>query len=97
MGIRRFKAWRVCLEGLIGCAKGSGGSVVEFRIENQALRFTVPATGGFQNFVKQPLGPVAIEKAGRHRLEIRVNSKPGAAVMDVRELRLLPVDDATKK
>ena len=76
--------------GLIGCGNGSGGSVVEFRVDDQTLQFTVPVTGGFQNFVKQPLGRVSIARAGRHRLEIRPVSKPGPAVMDVREVTLVP-------
>jgi hypothetical protein len=84
------------VEGLIGCGKGSGGSVVEFRVDNQALRFTVPVTGGFQNFEKQALGKVAIAGAGRHRLEIRPVSKPGPAVMDVREVKLVPVADESE-
>ncbi len=80
------------LEGLIGCGNGSGGSVVEFRVDDQTLRFTVPVTGGFQNFVKQSLGRVTLAAKGRHRLEIHVISKPGPAVMDVRELILEPAE-----
>jgi arylsulfatase A len=79
------------VEALVGCGAGSGGSVVEFRIGEKALKLTVPVTGGFQNFQRQSLGRVAIEKAGRHRLEVRALSKPGAAVMDLREVKLVPV------
>lgn len=64
------------VEGLIGCGNGSGGSVVEFRIDDQILKLTVPVTGGFQNFMKQPLGRVAIARSGRHRLEIRLFRSP---------------------
>jgi arylsulfatase A-like enzyme len=84
------------LNGLIGCGNGSGGSVVEFRVDGQVLRFTVPVTGGFQNFVRQNLGRVTIATKGRHRLEIHVISKPGPAVMDVRQLVLEPVDEPVK-
>ncbi len=83
------KPGEFAVEGLIGCGNGSGGSVVEFRVAEQVLKFTVPVTGGFQNFVKQSLGRVAIAKPGRHRLEIRAISKPGPAVMDVREVVLI--------
>ena len=78
------------VEGLIGCGNGSGGAAVEFRIDDQILKLTVPVTGGFQNFVKQNLGRVTLDRAGRHRLEIRAISKPGPAVMDVREVKLIP-------
>ena len=84
------------VEGLIGCGNGSGGSVVEFRVGDQSARFTVPITGGFQNFVKQQVGRVSIAKEGRQRLEIRVVSKPGPAVMDVREVKLVPVVEDAK-
>ena len=79
------------VEGLIGCGRGSGGSVVEFRVGDQVLKLTVPVTGGFQNFVATPLGRITIAAAGRHRLEVRAVSKPGPAVMDVREVKLVPV------
>jgi arylsulfatase A len=84
------------VEGLIGCGNGSGGSAVEFHVDEQPLKFTVPVTGGFQNFVKQSLGRVTIASAGRHRLEIRTLSKPGPAVMDVREVKLVPADEPGK-
>ena len=84
------------VEGLIGCGNGSGGSVVETRVGDQTLRFTVPVTGGFQAFVKQSLGRVKIATGGRQRLEIRPVSKPGPAVMDVREIKLVPVDETAK-
>jgi arylsulfatase A len=78
------------VEALVGCGNGSGGSVVEFREGDQALRLTVPVTGGFQNFKPQPLGRLMLAKAGRHRLEVRALSKPGAAVMDLRRVTLTP-------
>ncbi len=84
------KPGEFAVEALVGCGKGSGGSVVEFRVDDQALKFTVPVTGGFQVFVKQAIGRARLDRAGRHRLEIRAISKPGPAVMDVREVRLVP-------
>jgi arylsulfatase A-like enzyme len=75
---------------LVGCGKGSGGSTVEFRAAEQVLALTVPVTGGFQNFVPQELGRLTLKRAGRHTIEVRATSKPGAAVMDLREVRLTP-------
>jgi arylsulfatase A len=85
------------LTALIGCGTGSGGSEVGFGVafgENDAevlLKFTVPETGGFQQFVEREIGPVSFAEPGRYRLQMRANSKPGPAVMDVREVRLSPV------
>jgi hypothetical protein len=78
------------VEGLVGCGQGSGGSLVEFRAAGQALKLTVPETGGFQQFMPQQLGRLSFDRPGRYRLEVRATSKPGPAVMDLREIRLVP-------
>jgi hypothetical protein len=75
---------------LIGCGTKSGGSRVEFQAAEQVLGLTVPETGGFQNFVRQDLGRLTLKAPGRYRLEVRAVSKPGAAVMDLREVTLVP-------
>jgi arylsulfatase A-like enzyme len=82
------------VEATVGCGKGSGGSTVEFRFDDQTLRLTVPETGGFQAFRPQDLGRVSLPRAGRYRLEVRATSKPGPAVMDLRAVRLTPAGDA---
>ncbi|HWB14211.1 MAG TPA: sulfatase-like hydrolase/transferase [Pirellulales bacterium] len=87
--VRQPTEFRV--EALTGCGQGSGGSRVEFRAADQTLEFVVPETGGFQQFVPQQIGRLAFDRAGRHRLEVRATSKPGPAVMDLREIRLVPV------
>jgi arylsulfatase A-like enzyme len=78
------------VELLVGCGNGSGGSEVNVVVGSQTLTFTVEQTGGFQNFVPRTIGQVQIDKAGRHSLEIRPQKKPGPAVMDVRQVRLVP-------
>ena len=59
-------------------------------MEDQTLKLTVPVTGGFQQFVPQALGQVTLPRAGRYQLEVRATSKPGPAVMDLREVTLAP-------
>jgi len=56
------------------------------------LRLTVPATGGFQEFKPQSVGRLTLGR-GRHRLEVRALSKPGAAVMDLRRVTLTPAKE----
>jgi arylsulfatase A-like enzyme len=77
---------------LVGCGKGSGGSTVQFQAENQILTLTVPETGGFQKFEPQELGRLTFKSAGRHPLEVRATAKPHAAVMDLREVKLVPTE-----
>ncbi len=79
------------VEGLIGCGNGSGGSEVRFEVGEQVLTYIVQETGGFQNFVATKLGEVTLDKPGRYELRIKPVQKPKAAVMDVRQMRLIPL------
>lgn len=78
------------VEMLVGCGKGSGGSKVEVSIGDSKLTFTVPETGGFQQFERLKIGTVTLDKPGRHTLLVKPLSKPGPAVMDLREVVLRP-------
>jgi arylsulfatase A len=78
------------VEMLVGCGNGSGGSEVEVATGEQKLTFTVQETGGFQNFVPRMIGEANLEKAGRYMLTVKALKKPGVAVMDLRQVRLLP-------
>jgi arylsulfatase A len=80
------------VELLAGCGRGSGGSIVEITIGSEKASFTVEETGGFQEFRTKTVGRVTLEKTGRHRLDVRAMTKPGPAVMDLQQLRLVPVN-----
>ena len=84
------KAGRYALEILQGCGKGSGGSEVAFTVAEQRLVTTVIDTGHFQNFTNRTLGEVELTP-GRHSLKVQPLSKPGGAVMDLRQIVLRPV------
>ncbi len=77
------------VEVLQGCGKGSGGSEVEVSIGASKLTFTVKDTGGFQAFERRPVGTLTVEK-GKQTLAVKPLTKPGAAVMDLREVVLRP-------
>lgn len=74
-----------------GCGKGSGGAEVELSVGESKTTHTVKDTGGWQAFEKIAAGKLTIEKAGRHTLTVRAKTKPGAAVMDLRQVVLTPV------
>ena len=77
---------------LQGCGKGSGGALVDFSIDGeQTLEMTVQETGGFQNFLERNIGTVELP-AGSHTLEVKPQTKPGNAVMDLRQVTLKPVE-----
>ncbi|RYD63289.1 MAG: hypothetical protein EOP83_12575 [Verrucomicrobiaceae bacterium] len=74
-----------------GCGKDSGGSEVEISVGDQRARFTVEDTGHFQNFKERTVGTLNFEKAGPQKLVVRALSKPGVAVMDLRQVILVPL------
>lgn len=84
------KPGRFQLEILVGCGTGSGGSQVDFVVAGQTLNWTVKETGGFQNFVGTQLGQVTLKEPGRYTLTVKPRAKPGQAVMDLREVKLVP-------
>ena len=65
------------------------------RVGDQELEFTVEETGHFQNFKNRTLGAVALSGNGDDLadqiLEVRPRNKQAAAVMDVRQVRLVPL------
>ena len=78
------------VEVLQGCGKGSGGAEVAVTVADQSLTFTVEDTGHFQNFVKRSIGELTFKEAGSLTLTVTPKSKPGVAVMDLRQVLLTP-------
>ncbi len=78
------------VEVLQGCGKGSGGAEVELAVGDSKLTFAVKDTGGFQAFEARDVGTLKVEKAGRHSLTVKAKTKPGGAVMDLRQIVLKP-------
>jgi arylsulfatase A len=82
------------IEILQGCGTGSGGSQVEFSVAGESVVTTVEETGGFQKFVTREIGTIKIARPGDYTLSVKPRTKPGAAVMDLRQVRLVPVKSA---
>jgi hypothetical protein len=80
------------VEALVGCGAGSGGALVEISVGSEPLAFKVPDTGHFQNFVPQEVGWLELP-AGQSTVKVTPKTKPGAAVMDLRQLTLTKVAD----
>jgi hypothetical protein len=78
------------IEILQGCGNNSGGSIVEVTVGSHLWEFSVVETGGFQQFVRRTIGEVRLP-AGLHTLAVRPRTKPGPAVMDLREVTLRPI------
>ncbi len=79
------------VEVLQGCGKGEGGSEADVIVNGQTLHFTVEDTGHFQNFKPRVVGTVKLDSAGECRLAVKPTRKAKNAIMDIRQVRLIPV------
>lgn len=77
---------------LQGCGDGSGGSKVEVAVNGSTLEFVVEETGGFQKFRWLEIGQIEFETTGEFSLTVKPHTKPGPAVMDLRQVRLESMD-----
>jgi hypothetical protein len=88
------------LEIHCGCGAGNGGSLVNVEIENnsqvQTAPWTVRDTGHFQNIVIEQLDDLKLT-AGSAILRVKPQKKAAAAVVDIREIHLIPLDVPRKK
>jgi hypothetical protein len=75
-----------------GCGNGSGGSLVSVIVGDQQIEFKVIETGHFQQMILRTLGTVELV-AGKNNLAVKPQTKPGAAVMDLRRIVLRPKSD----
>ena len=80
---------------LQGCGAGQGGSEVVLSMERNGqpvdqLAFTAEETGHFQNFHWRTLGVVKVTEAGEYELTLRAKRIAKKAVMDVRQIQLVP-------
>ena len=74
-----------------GCGGGNEGSTVAVKHADQALKFTVKDTGGFQKWSDAEVGEIEIKSAGKQRLVVAPENKTKSAVLDVQKVVLKPV------
>lgn len=83
---------------LQGCGRGQGGSEVAIVVDPsqaeapQSLAFVVEDTGGFQEFRPRTIGRVTLGE-GEHLLRVQPQRIAKVAACDIRQIRLLPVQD----
>jgi len=85
-----------------GCGSGNGGSMVDVQIDSpkpesteiltQTLEWKVRETGHFQNIIIEPIGVLKLQ-AGAGKLRVKLKTKAAAAVADIREIHLIPVNE----
>jgi len=95
-----FATWNIAVEKpgeyhlhvLQGCGAGQGGSRIALSIGDNVVETKVQETGHFQNFRWRDLGTVSLQAASELEVSLRCLEKAKAAVMDVRQIRLVPAD-----
>jgi hypothetical protein len=86
------KAGAYTLSILQACGQGSGGGKIEFAVGDSRVEVVVEDTGAFTNFVPRSFGTnTLVLVAGTNTLSVRALTKPGVAVMDLRQATLVPV------
>jgi arylsulfatase A len=83
------RAGKLDVEVLQACGKGSGGSEVEIAVTGQPpLTMKVEETGHFQRFVPRTIGSLTFAAPAKVTLTVSAKTRPGAAVMDLRQIVL---------
>jgi pimeloyl-ACP methyl ester carboxylesterase len=76
-----------------GCGKGQGGSDVAVEVEGKRFDFVVEETGHFQIFLPRKIWIVSFPATGKFSLALKPQRKQAGAIMDVRQVRLVPVKE----
>ncbi len=74
-----------------GCGQNQGGSEVAVEVAAERFTFLVEETGHFQIFLPRRVGQVTFAAPGLYTLALKPKSKKASAIMDVRQVRLVPV------
>ncbi len=72
---------------VVACTDASAGATYEMQLKDQRISGKVPATGHWERFVELSLGKVRLA-AGETTVTLRPLTKPGGAVMNLREISL---------
>lgn len=68
-----------------------GGSEIEIAVGEQKLNWTTKNTGGYHTFTFLEAGTLSLDKPGNFTLTLKPTKKVGGAVMDLRQVILVPV------
>jgi len=80
------------VEATFACAPGAEGSEVTLSIGNQEYPQTVPATQGWDDFVSERIGQLAIDKAGPIDIVLKATTMPRGAVVNLRSIVFKPIN-----
>jgi hypothetical protein len=76
---------------VLACRNEDAGSKYAVEVAGRSLDGIVPGTGGWQSYEERTLGEVSLPH-GRHSLVIKARSLSGGALLNLRSVRLVPVE-----
>jgi alpha-L-fucosidase len=79
------------VELTLACDDASAGSEFVIQADGGMIRGVVPATGGWRNFITLDAGTIVMDAAGRLNLVIGSGASFNGALMNLRQVRLLPL------
>jgi pimeloyl-ACP methyl ester carboxylesterase len=91
------RAGSYAIEVWQGCGEGQGGSEVRVEVNGERFTFVVEETGHFQIFVPRQIARIAFTNSGPQSLSLKPQRKQASAIMDIRQVRLLPLDGRTEE
>jgi alpha-L-fucosidase len=89
VGIGAAQGGDYAVEIELACKDESAGATMTLATPSGELKFTVPATGGWQTSRNVPVGKTTLTP-GVHSLVLRAMTKPGEAAVNVRSITLRP-------
>jgi alpha-L-fucosidase len=84
------KAGACAVELTYACPADCAGSEVEVTVGGASVAGKVEATAGWDDYRTLTLGTLTVEAAGPATVTLKATRKPGAAVMNLRQVRLVP-------
>jgi hypothetical protein len=76
----------------LACQDDSAGSLVSATFENQERQYVVKGTGGWDKFTTVDFGTITLTQSGDASIIVKARMKPGYAVMNLRSLKIAPIN-----
>ena len=84
-GVFEIEIWQ-------GCGKGNGGSDVQVESGGRKFVFQVVDTGDYHKLTSLRVGRVEFPAPGRYSLAVRPLQKKAGAIMDIQQVKLIPIN-----
>jgi alpha-L-fucosidase len=91
--VKTVKLGKYEVRVVYGCPENSAGSTYTVSVDGQETHGVVAPTASWDDYKTETIGTVSIDTPGRHSVSVKPTQKPSLAVMNLREVILLPKAD----